>query len=60
MPGLWDDDAREVLRGGALIKKRLGYVHVASTAQWTHYAAAHHRGHTAMDEINVLPGYRGT
>ncbi|MGB7925339.1 MAG: transposase, partial [Pyrinomonadaceae bacterium] len=42
------------------IKKRLGYVHVASTAQWTHYAAAHHRGHTAMDEINVLPGYRGT
>jgi transposase len=42
------------------INRRLAYVHVASTAHLTHYAAASHRGHTAMDEINVLPHYRGT
>jgi transposase len=45
---------------GLRINKRLGYVHVASTPSLTHYAAANHRGHTAMDEINVLPRYRGT
>jgi transposase len=45
---------------GLRINKRLGYVHVASTAHLTHYAAAAHRVHTAMDEINVLPRYRGT
>jgi transposase len=45
---------------GLRINKRLGYVHVASTAHLTHYATAAHRGHTAMDEINVLPRYRGT
>jgi transposase len=45
---------------GLRINKRLGYVHVASTAHLRHYAAANHRGHTAMDEINVLPRYRGT
>ena len=45
---------------GMRINKRLGYVHVASTPYLTHYAAAAHRGHTAMDEINVLPRYRGT
>ena len=45
---------------GLRINQRLAYVHVASTASLTHYAAANHRGHTAMDEINVLPRYRGT
>lgn len=45
---------------GLRINKRLGYVHVASTPSVTHYAAANHRGHSAMDEINVLPRYRGT
>ncbi len=45
---------------GLRINKRLGYVHVASTPELTHYAAASHRGQTAMDEINVLPRYRGT
>jgi transposase len=45
---------------GLRINKRLGYVHVASTQHLTHYAAANHRGHTAMDEINILPRYRGT
>ncbi len=45
---------------GLRINKRLGYVHVASTAHLTHYAAAAHRGQTAMDEINVVARYRGT
>ena len=45
---------------GLRINQGLGYVHVASTAHLTHYAAANHRGRTAMDEINVLPRYRGT
>lgn len=44
---------------GLRINKRLGYVHVASTPSLTHYGAAAHRGQTAMDEINVLPRYRG-
>ena len=45
---------------GLRIDKRLGYVHVASTERLTHYASATHRGQTAITEINVLPGYRGT
>jgi len=45
---------------GLRINGRLGYVHVASTPRLTHYASAAHRGQTAITEINVLPGYRGT
>lgn len=45
---------------GLRVNKKLSYVHVASNARLTHYAAASHRGQTAMDEINVLPRYRGT
>src|SRR5215210_5393555 len=45
---------------GLRVNKRLQYVHVASTPSLTHYAAASHRGRTAIDEINVLPAYRGT
>ena len=45
---------------GLRVNKRLAYVYVASTARLTHYAAASHRGRTAISEINVLPRYRGT
>jgi transposase len=45
---------------GLRVNKRLAYVHVASTPSLTHYAAASHRGRTAIDEINLLPRYRGT
>lgn len=45
---------------GLRVDKRLQYVHVASNARLTYYAAAAHRGRTAIDEINVLPRYRGT
>jgi transposase len=36
------------------------YVHVASTPRLTHYAYDAHRGRTAIEEINILPRYRGT
>jgi transposase len=45
---------------GLRVEGKLAYVHVASTPHLTHYAAAAHRGRTAIDEINVLPAYRGT
>src|SRR5205085_6009788 len=45
---------------GLRVNKRLAYVHVASNARLTHYAAASHRGRTAIDEINLLPRYCGT
>jgi transposase len=45
---------------GLRVNKRLAYVHVTSNARLTHYAAASHRGRVAIDEINVLPRYRGT
>lgn len=36
------------------------FVHVASTAQLTHYACDTRRGKAAMDEIGILPAFRGT
>jgi transposase len=36
------------------------YVHVASTPRLTHYGYDAHRGRTAISELNILPGYRGT
>jgi transposase len=37
-----------------------GYVHVARTEQSTHYAYDSRRGKAAMDEIGILPQFRGT
>jgi len=45
---------------GLRVNQRLAYVHVVSDQRLTHYAAAAHRGRTAIDEINLLPRYRGT
>ena len=45
---------------GLRVNKRVAYVHVATNERLTHYAAASHRGRTAIDEINLLPRYRGT
>jgi len=45
---------------GLRVAGRLHYVHVASTARLTHYGADARRGKAAMDEIGVLPQYRGT
>jgi transposase len=36
------------------------YVHVASTERLTHYACDTRRGKAAMDEIGILPAFRGT
>jgi len=45
---------------GLRVAGRLHYVHVASTARLTHYGADARRGKTAIDELNILPQYRGT
>jgi len=45
---------------GLRVAKRGQYVHVASTARLTHYAYDSRRGKAAMDEIGILPRYRGT
>ncbi|MGB7926388.1 MAG: IS66 family transposase [Pyrinomonadaceae bacterium] len=45
---------------GLRVAKRGHYIHVASTASLTHYAADSRRGRAAMDEIGILPKYRGT
>jgi transposase len=45
---------------GLRVAKRGQYIHVASNARLTHYAYDARRGRAAMDEIGVLPKYRGT
>ena len=37
-----------------------GYIHVARTEALTHYAFDDRRGKAAMDEIGILPQFRGT
>jgi transposase len=45
---------------GLRVRGLLHYVHVASTPRLTHYGADARRGKRAIDEINILPEYRGT
>jgi transposase len=45
---------------GLRVKGKLAYVHVASSERLTHYAADVRRGKAAIDEIDILPQYRGT
>jgi transposase len=45
---------------GLRVNRKLAYVHVASSARLTHYGADARRGKGAIDEIGVLPAYRGT
>jgi transposase len=45
---------------GLRVKGQLAYVHVASNDRLTHYAADVRRGKAAIDEIDILPSYRGT
>jgi transposase len=45
---------------GLRVKRRLHFVHVTSNARLTHYTAAAGRGKTAIEEVGVLPRYRGT
>jgi transposase len=44
---------------GLRVAKRGQYIHVASNTRLTHYASDSRRGHAAMDEIGILPKYRG-
>jgi transposase len=45
---------------GLRVAGRLHYVHVASTARLTHYGADARRGKAAINDIGILPEYRGT
>jgi transposase len=45
---------------GLRVAKCGQYIHVASNARLTHYAYAARRGRAAMDEVGILPRYRGT
>jgi transposase len=45
---------------GLRVEGKLAYVHVASNERLTHYAADVRRGKAAIDEIDILPQYRGT
>src|SRR5215212_1906537 len=45
---------------GVRVKGKLAYMHVASNERLTHYAADVRRGKAAIDEIDILPAYRGT
>ena len=45
---------------GLRVAGRLHYVHVASNSRLTHYGADARRGKAAMDDIGILPQYRGT
>ena len=45
---------------GLRVAKRSQYVHVTSTAELTHYSCHEKRGREAMDEVGILPYYRGT
>ena len=44
---------------GLRINKKLNWLHVASTDRLTHYSIHAKRGQEAMDEINILPQFKG-
>jgi transposase-like protein len=45
---------------GLRVDGKCHYVHVASTPRLTHYACDVRRGRGAIEEIDILPRYRGT
>ncbi|MDQ3803340.1 MAG: IS66 family transposase [Acidobacteriota bacterium] len=45
---------------GLRVNQQLAYVHVASSSWLTHYASDGRRCKAAIDEIGILPFYRGT
>lgn len=44
---------------GARVKGQLFWLHVASSERLTYYGIHEKRGHVAMDELNILPNFKG-
>lgn len=45
---------------GLRVKRKIQWVHVASTTRLTHYAAHANRGRKAMESIGISPAFEGT
>jgi transposase len=45
---------------GLRVEKKCHYIHVTSSQHLTHYACDVRRGRGAVEEIDILPRYRGT
>lgn len=57
---LRDSSIMGVDETGLRVAGSSGYIHVARTEALTHYAYDERRGKAAMDEIGILPQFRGT
>jgi len=57
---LRDSEVLHVDESGLRVKGQLHWLHVASTAELTHYEVHTKRGHEAMEEAGILGAFRGT
>jgi transposase len=58
--GIRDSSVIGVDETGLRVAGLSGYVHVARTEELTHYAYDERRGKAAMDEVGILPQFKGT
>lgn len=57
---LRDSEVLHVDESGLRVKGQLHWLHVASTAELTHYEVHAKRGHEAMEDAGILGAFRGT
>jgi len=56
---LMDENLMHCDESGMYVEGQRHWLHVASTAQLTHYAVHPKRGNKATDEIGILPAFKG-